>query len=258
MLILIFLSLLLGAGLVRWHPRAATLFALPAIAALTTSVSPVTQKLLDRTHSLPTMAPEETGRNTLIVLLGAGIQGNGHQARPGLGGYSRLLTAAQRFHRCRQLDGTCRVLVSGGAPSPGLDSEANVYARELIDLDIPAAAILLEDASANTWQNARNSSALIAKEHASHVLLVTSGLHLPRSLLYFRHFGVTAEGVASDQIRAMPGWLPSTFNLLLVEVMLHERIGVLRYHAYNRLGWNEPPMPPTHLNPQTTTHASPH
>lgn len=236
-----FVSLLVGAALVRWHPRSATVFALPAIVALITGVSPVTQRLLDRAHSLPTTASEETGRNTLIVLLGAGIQDNGHQARPGLGGYSRLLTAAQRFHRCRQLDGTCRVLVSGGGSHPGLDTEANVYARELIGLGIPAAAILQEDASANTWQNARNSSALIAQERPSHVLLVTSGLHLRRSLLYFQHFGVTAEGVASDQIRAMPGWLPSTFNLLLVEVMLHERIGVLRYHAYNRLGWNETP-----------------
>ena len=48
------------------------------------------------------------------------------------------------------------------------------------------------------------------------------------------------------------------FNLLLAEVMLHERIGVIRYHAYNRLGWNEPPMPPIPFNPQTATHASPH
>lgn len=236
-----FASLLAGAALVRWHPRSATVLALPAIVALIAGVSPVTQRLLDRAHSLPATASEERGRQTLIVLLGAGIQGKGHQARPGLDGYSRLLTAAQRFHRCHQLDGTCKVLVSGGGPHPGRDTEANVYTRELVGLGIPASAILQEGASANTWQNARNSSALIARERAPHVLLVTSGLHLRRSLLYFQHFGVTAEGVASDQIRAMPGWLPSTFNLLLVEVMLHERIGVLRYHAYNRLGWNEAP-----------------
>ncbi|TGU12658.1 YdcF family protein, partial [Mesorhizobium sp. M2D.F.Ca.ET.153.01.1.1] len=54
------------------------------------------------------------------------------------------------------------------------------------------------------------------------------------------------------------GWLPSTFNLLLVEVMLHERIGVLRYHLYNRMGWNDAPIEPVSAAPAATTHALPH
>jgi len=69
---------------------------------------------------------------------------------------------------------------------------------------------------------------------------------------------VIAEGLPSDRLRATPGWLPSTFNLLLAEVMLHERIGVIRYHAYNRPGWHAPPMPPNPFNPQQAPHPSPH
>ena len=54
-------------------------------------------------------------------------------------------------------------------------SEAYVYARELARLGVPRDRIEQEDASANTWENARNSSAML-RHDPSRVVIVTSGL----------------------------------------------------------------------------------
>jgi len=40
--------------------------------------------------------------------------------------------------------------------------------------------------------------------------------------------------------------------------MLHEYIGVLRYHVYNGMGWNEESIKLDSVTPAATTHASPH
>jgi uncharacterized SAM-binding protein YcdF (DUF218 family) len=237
--------------------RTAALLSVLPLMALSSATGPITQWMLDRAQASAAFTTPADRPKTTIVLLGGGIEHHAEGSSPGLVGYSRLLVTAQRYLLCQQKHETCRLIVSGGAPRNRNTSEANVYARELVRLGVPMDRIEQEDASANTWENARNSSAMLHHD-PSRVVIVTSGLHLRRSLLYFQHFGVIAEGLPSDRLRATPGWLPSAFNLLLAEVMLHERIGVLRYHAYNRLGWNEPPMPPIPFNPQTATHASPH
>lgn len=252
----ILLLLICGTLVATRRLRSAALLSLLPLAMLTSATAPATQWMLDRAHMPASPEPSDDLQDTVIVLLAGGVDNDEHGVRPGLAGYSRLLTTAQQSLLCQQQRRTCTVIVSGGAPRAGQSSEAGVYARELAALGVPMDHILLEGASANTWQNARNTSAIL-RAGVSRVVLVTSGLHLKRSLLYFRHFGVIAEGVSSDQLRAAPGWLPSALNLLLVEVMLHERIGVLRYHVYNTLGWNEPPIPPAGLTPGTTTHASP-
>jgi len=254
------LLLLLSCSVLVWKHRlriAAFLATLPLAMAASAS-APVTQWLLDRAQG--TRSVNDHGAlhpRTVIVVLGAGIDHDAQGSRPGLAGYSRLLAAAQRYHECERARENCRVLASGGITAAGGAAEADVYARELMALGVPTEHIVRERTSANTWQNARNSSAIIG-HHSSRVVLVTSGLHLTRSLTYFRHFGIAAEGLPSDRLRATRGWLPSTFNLLLVEVMLHERIGVLRYHLYNRMGWNDAPIEPVSAAPAATTHALPH
>ncbi|MCF3479852.1 YdcF family protein [Stenotrophomonas maltophilia] len=237
--------------------RSAALLATLPLAIAASASPPITQWLLDRAQDTPPVTEHALRPRTVIVLLGAAIDHDAHGPRPGLAGYSRLMRAAQRYHECKRTREVCTVLASGGVTANGDVAEADVYARELMALGVPTEHIVRERTSANTWQNARNSSAIIGHD-SSRVVLVTSGLHLTRSLIYFRHFGVVAEGLPSDRLRATRGWLPSTFNLLLVEVILHERIGVLRYHLYNRMGWNDASIEPVSIAPATTTHALPH
>ena len=70
------------------------------------------------------------------------------------------------------------------------------------------------------------------------VMLVTSGLHLRRSMLYFSHFGVRALPARGDYVGAAMNSLPLAHNFLLMDLTLHEYAGLLRYHVYEMLGWN--------------------
>ncbi|CRD59443.1 Uncharacterized SAM-binding protein YcdF, DUF218 family [Stenotrophomonas indicatrix] len=258
MLALTLFLLLLCAVLVRkQHVRSAAALALAPLAILASASPPITQWLLDLAQDAPSSIAPAPHPRTAIVVLGAGIDQDAHSSRPSLAGNSRLMAAAQRYLACERNGETCAVLVSGGATTPDNATEADVYARELIALGVPAGHIVREQASVNTWQNARNSSRII--QHDSlRVVLVTSGLHLKRSLIYFRHFGVVAEGLPSDRLRAAAGWLPSAYNLLLIEVMVHEYIGVLRYRVYNGMGWNEESIRQDSVTPATTIRALPH
>jgi uncharacterized SAM-binding protein YcdF (DUF218 family) len=75
-------------------------------------------------------------------------------------------------------------------------------------------------------------------------VLVTSGIHLQRSLLYFAHFGIAPQPVAGDWVRANSLFVPVAWNFVLADLTLHEYLGILRYRVYNMLGWNAPKAPP--------------
>jgi len=81
-------------------------------------------------------------------------------------------------------------------------------------------------------------------ETFDHLVLVSSGIHVRRAALYFSHFGVHALVVRGDYVRASLGVLPNSWNFLLLDLALHEYIGILRYHVYNLLGWNAPAARP--------------
>src|SRR5207302_5867870 len=61
---------------------------------------------------------------------------------------------------------------------------------------IPAAALLLEPASRDTWANAINTAHLLQALGKSRIVLVTDRLHLPRASLLFRRAGLDVAGVA--------------------------------------------------------------
>ncbi len=68
--------------------------------------------------------------------------------------------------------------------------------------------------------------------------LVSSGIHLRRSVLYFTHFGVAAQPVRADYVSAMMSPIPLSYNFLVADLALHEYAGVVRYFVYQRMGWN--------------------
>jgi uncharacterized SAM-binding protein YcdF (DUF218 family) len=90
----------------------------------------------------------------------------------------------------------------------------------------------------NTWQNAQFTAEILGGQQPDRVVLVTSGLHVRRSVLYFSHFGVHPLGVRADYGRARVSLLPQAANIMMADIAIHEYLGVLRYHVYNWLGWN--------------------
>jgi uncharacterized SAM-binding protein YcdF (DUF218 family) len=116
----------------------------------------------------------------------------------------------------------------------------------LTSLAIPLEAIVTESASANTSQHARNLCPLFAERQIDSVILVTSAMHMPRSLGTFRKFCPTVQYIpAPTDFRVTDGpdlawyrdlvrWLPTPRSLVDFSDAAHEYVGI----AYYRFrGW---------------------
>ena len=180
----------------------------------------------------------------VIVLLGngterlAGSQSNAVEPAPLA--YGRLFKALELYQTCKRHSATspCILLVTGGDPQRHGASEAAVYGARLRGLGVDPSDLILEERSLNTFQNAQYSAPLLSAHLPLHIVLVTSGLHLRRSLLYFAHFGIKAQPVRADYVSAMPSLLPLSYNFLVADLALHEYEGLLRYSVYQLMGWN--------------------
>jgi len=150
----------------------------------------------------------------------------------------------QLYQACRKSDGDCKILVSGGDARHHGSPEATVYQRELVRLGVAKDDVLIEPQSMNTWQNAQFSRTVLAQYAPDRTVLVSSAIHLRRSLLYFTHFGMAPIPVRADDLQAAASPLPMAYNFALTDFALHEWIGIARYHMYNALGWN-----PARINP---------
>jgi uncharacterized SAM-binding protein YcdF (DUF218 family) len=179
---------------------------------------------------------------TAVVLLGGGTeQVTDDRSTPvevGPLAYGRLVKSVQLYRECKRVNGVCFVLVTGGDPEHNGTSEAAVYGAVLRQLGVDPADLVLEERSLNTFQNAQYTAPLLQAHKVDQVLLVTSGVHLRRSLLYFGHFGVVARPVRADHVSPQMAPLPLSYNFLVTDLVLHEYAGVVRYYVYQLMGWN--------------------
>lgn len=175
----------------------------------------------------------------VVVLLGAGTV---HVPRggidPALFANGRILEAVSLYHACSTTGHACAIEVSGGDALHTGESEADVYRTTMERVGVPAADILIEPRSMNTWENAEFSAPLLQHYAAQRIVLVSSAMHLRRASLYFSHFGIRSVPERGDWLAAHVGWWPRWWNFVMTDMALHEYAGIIRYHVYNRLGWN--------------------
>jgi uncharacterized SAM-binding protein YcdF (DUF218 family) len=151
-----------------------------------------------------------------IVVLGGGIS----PSRPGYplpnlhGAADRVWHAARLYHAGKA---PLLVLSGGSDPQRHATSEAAAMQQLLEQMGVPASAMLLEDTSRNTSENARNTAQLLNNRGLKRVLLVTSALHMPRALPLFEAQGLQTTAAATDHeaddFALMPTglrWLPSS------------------------------------------------
>ncbi|WP_108472941.1 YdcF family protein [Rhodanobacter thiooxydans] len=239
LLALIALAVVLAC--LKWCRCSRVLLWLALIVLLAVGCGPVPRWLLARLQSgHATTAAIDWGQRNVIVLLGAGtvrVAGSG-EVEPSLFAYGRIGKTVQLYRACRQAGRECKVELSGGDARGLGRPEAAVYAGELQRLGVAAADLLLESRSMNTWQNAQFSGPLLKAYGADRVLLVSSGFHLRRAMLYFTHFGIHAVPVPADHVDGVLSWLPLSYNFAMADLALHEYAGIVRYHVYNAMGWN--------------------
>jgi uncharacterized SAM-binding protein YcdF (DUF218 family) len=174
-----------------------------------------------------------------IVLLGAGTAARSKTLGPDVPAYAygRIVTGVEAWRDCEAHGKDCNIVVSGGDPEHHGAAEATIYGKALLALGVPQSAIMLETQSRNTWQNAAFSMRLIAADRQ--VVVVTSGLHLKRSLVFFNHVRPGAQGIAGDRLTPAFGPLWMGYNVFVCDAALHEEIGLLQYHVYSAMGWNK-------------------
>ena len=93
-----------------------------------------------------------------------------------------------------------KILISGGG-GENAKSEAAAVHDVLVAMGIPGRDILAETSSRNTHENAAFSAELIAAKHpGASCILVTSALHMKRSLGCFRKAGLNPDPFPAEHI----------------------------------------------------------
>lgn len=80
----------------------------------------------------------------------------------------------------------------------GGSSESEDMAQLLEFFGVPAAAIVQEPKSLNTYQNAVNVRQILQEQGINRVLLVTSAMHMPRAIRIFQRQGIEAIAAPTD------------------------------------------------------------
>ncbi|MDQ0192861.1 YdcF family protein [Paenibacillus wynnii] len=171
-------------------------------------------------------------KGDIIVVLGGGAT-SGTPDFDGEGNLSgsaanRLLTAV-RLYRSSGLP----ILISGGKVFSDTGNEAEISRRQLQALGIPKKDIFIENQSLNTEQNARLSAEQLKNQGFSEPILVTSGFHLPRAIIEFKHAGLIVQPYPTDYWTSKPEklyvskFIPSSSGLSLTATALKEYLGIL-------------------------------
>ncbi|MEL6939236.1 MAG: YdcF family protein [Cyanobacteria bacterium J06598_1] len=92
-----------------------------------------------------------------------------------------------------------RVTWRGGSGA----SEADDMKEIAIAMNVPESAIVLEGTSLNTRQNAVNVQPILQQQSIESVLLVTSAIHMPRSVAIFKKLGISVVPAPTDYLVPM-------------------------------------------------------
>jgi len=131
----------------------------------------------------------------------------------------------------------------------GSATPAEDMAEILASLDVPPEAMIIEDRSRNTYENALYAKELLEERGISKILLVTSAMHMPRSVALFEaqgfevtplpvDYSVVENGSAENQnslfVAKILNIIPNASNLALTTNALKEYLGTFIYQLQ---GW---------------------
>ncbi|MGB0385966.1 MAG: YdcF family protein [Ardenticatenaceae bacterium] len=137
------------------------------------------------------------------------------------------------------------LLLTGGGISwlGGSTPEAERMKSVLTIMEVPEKAIWLESRSRNTEENALYTHEILSQKGINRILLVTSAMHMPRSVLLFERQGFDVIPAPTDFMtenappyqgsdfiaRLLVDLLPDAHNLHTTTRALKEHLGMLFY-----------------------------
>lgn len=245
------LLLLLGGLLFGKHGRVSKTLVLLAVVLLWIASTRWCAYTLVRSLEWQNLPAEEIPTADAIVVLGGGTYPQ-IAPRPMVeinGAGDRVLYAAHLYRQGK----APILLLSGGTISWMNEDQTSTPALEmqslLQEMGIPPDALQVQPASQNTREDALYTAALLRERGISRVILVTSAIHMPRSIALFRNEGIDVIPAPADFTVTETGWeellepnlltqffnaLPKAENLSLTSNALKEYLGILAYHLQ---GW---------------------
>lgn len=214
-----------GAGLVLASLVALYLLSVPAV------VRPLVKSL-----ETPYSDPADDRSAGAIVVLGGGTYAGAPE-------YGEDTVSPETLERLRYAAHLQRrtgkpILVAGGNPAGGASTEGEQMRQVLRELG--ASVKWVEGKSANTFESARFSQAILRKAGIQSIYLVTHAWHMPRSQLAFERAGlsVVPAGVGYTTARGLGplDFVPSTRALHLSYYFFHEVLGMVWYRLKFDLG----------------------
>lgn len=93
-----------------------------------------------------------------------------------------------------------KILISGGVGRVITEgrAEADELMKVMVMAGIPSTDIVVENESRNTYENARNTKALLAGEDPSNCLLITSAFHMRRARACFKKAAFETDTFSAD------------------------------------------------------------
>jgi uncharacterized SAM-binding protein YcdF (DUF218 family) len=162
------------------------------------------------------------------------------------GAGDRVIYAAQLYNEGK----AGQILLSGGGiewQDSGSTTPADDMATILLQLGIPQEALIIENESRNTYENALYAKELLEEQEmeTGPILLVTSAMHMPRAVALFEKqgfeviplpvdFNVTAVSTTNGFISKVLDILPNASKLSLTTNAMKEYLG---YAIYKLRGW---------------------
>lgn len=145
-----------------------------------------------------------------------------------------------------------QIIVSGARgpyANPGGVPESEVMADLLVFFGVPRDAVILESVSMNTYENGIETTRILQERGLSDIVLVTSAMHMPRSMAIFQNLDLEPIPAPTDFLLTESDWayytqpnlwvqlmglLPQADHLAMTSDALKEMIGIA---VYRLRGW---------------------
>jgi uncharacterized SAM-binding protein YcdF (DUF218 family) len=242
------LLLILGVALAR-RPRLLKTCVVLALIVLWLGGNSWVSKSLRRGLEWQYLPPQEIPNAEVIVLLGGGTESQEYprQTAEVNGAGDRVIYTTWLYKQGK----APHILLSSGRIDWLVtdDSPTRDMAELLQIMGVPEQALWMEGTSRNTYENAVNSRQILEEKGIHRIILVTSAMHMPRSVGLFRKQGFEVIPAPADFSVTQVGWaqlwspnlatqifnfLPSADNLAATTLSLKEYIG---YFIYRLRGW---------------------
>ena len=242
--------LVLAALFLRKRPRLRTTVEAAALLILVLASNHWFSFLLARSLEWQYLPPAgEIPVADVIVLLGGGTEpALAPRPFPELNGAGDRLVRAAILYQA----GKAPAILASGGNITWLENRASTPATDMAALlgmmGVPSSAVWLEDQSQNTYENAVFCAKILKEKNITRVILVTSAMHMPRSVALFRKQGIDVIPAPADFTVTQAGWaeltstpeawlvnqLPSAGSLGLTSAVLKEYFGLI---VYRLKGW---------------------